>query len=429
LPGSPPEEAAARRSAITDGELYDGHPQVGFMIADGSTSCSGNLNGGICTVTLVGRRTVLTAAHCILPGKTHIVCFGGVTYQPQDLIQHPSFDLGTVRNDIGLVILNKEPPITPAVISRAAPTPGLEVTLVGYGITAIGMDDAGVKRIAVNHVKEVWDTRFSFAGTGGGTGSTCNGDSGGPAFASPDGHEVQVGVTSTAVKDQPCGTLAFDTRVDAYAEWLEQASQGDLFSGDAVPPEVSITSPAEADEVGEMVIVRVEASDDVGVTEVECHVDALRVGTLSQGPYVFEVELQPGDHAIRVVARDAQGNAAEATVNVTSVAGLGPGAGEFGDSCATDGQCASALCRSIGERQFCTEPCDPVAPACLGGAECVDVGGAEFVCGEPTMPLGGQILTGGCSAARLPASGYQPGAVLLPVLMLGLLLSLRRRSR
>ena len=423
-----------RQAAITDGTPDTGHPSVGMMIAKGSTSCSGPLQGGVCTVTLVGKHTVLTAAHCIYPGETHIVCFDAqTTYKPKSLVPHNGWDPQSLANDIGVVLLDADPPIIPSVIARTPITIGQKITLVGYGTTDEVLKDAGTKRIATNTVKDLWATRFSYAGTGGGIGNTCHGDSGGPAFSTTGGGEVQVGVTSAGLT--PCGTLGYSTRVDAYTTWLEQASGGDLFGGDSQKPQVSILSPADGAALSSTKIdVKASATDNVAVSEVELFVDGVSSARLTAAPYNFAATTTTGTHLLKVVARDAQGNSGEAQVSVTvsesstpvNPKNPTPTEGTFGAKCDSNDACTSNICGEYDSTHYCTQVCDATHP-CPYGAECLPSGtSGTYVCGPPTtthaLDSEGQLL-GGCRVARGSGGGW-----LLPALVL-LGLALRRRAR
>jgi secreted trypsin-like serine protease len=220
--GASDTEPDAIEQGITDGQSHSGHPSVGWL-AIGSTD--------YCTATLVGKRTLLTVAHCIVTGDQQNVNVGGVAYvaSTAKVQMHPSYDPVNHDNDIALIALDQEPPIAPSVISRSAVSPGVQVTLVGFGSTAESAQDWGVKRMASNTVREVASTTFTIEGTGGGLGNTCYGDSGGPVFAVYGGKEVQIGVSLGGAS--PCGTKSVATRVDAFAAWLTTASGGDLADG------------------------------------------------------------------------------------------------------------------------------------------------------------------------------------------------------
>jgi hypothetical protein len=379
---------------------------------------------------------LLTAAHCVKPGQTNIVCFDAITtYKPQKLVPHPGWDDQTLANDIAVAVLDRDVPIAPTVISRKAPAAGQVITLIGFGTTGEDLTDAGTKRIAQNTIKDLWATRFSYDGTGGGEGNTCKGDSGGPAFATIEGRELQIGVTSAGVK--PCGTLGYSTRVDAYVTWLEQTSGGDIVDPaavDTVKPVVAFTSPKDGTTLASTLsTVMVSASDNVGVKEVELIVDGASDAKLAAPPFTFQPSLSQGAHTLRAVARDAAGNEGEARISVTvslgSISTPPTNPGAFGSKCDSNNICVSQICGAYGTLTYCTENCDPAGNSCPQGAECLPGGpDGRYVCGPPAWlnEFDGQhALQGGCQLGQ--GGGPSWGALLL--LGLGLLAACRARRR
>jgi MYXO-CTERM domain-containing protein len=420
----PAEDGApgALRLTITDGTAYSGHPSVGYL----------KVGNALCTATLVGKRTVLTAAHCIAPGATHTVTLQGVDYPAVSLIPHPSWDDQTLANDIAVIRLQAAPPVSPSVVARKAVSAGLKLTLIGYGTSGETLKDALVKRIAVNFVKEVAATRFSIVGTGSGIGNTCHGDSGGPAFALQDGKEVQVGVTSAGVV--PCGTLGYDTRVDAYQSWLEQSAGGDLASptasADAEKPTVLITEPANGARVSASLAVSATVTDNLAVTAVDLLIDGKTSGSGGAPPFKFLVSLTPGAHTVAVVGRDAAGNQglAQVSVEVEGSPVVTPGeppGGAFASACSSHAECTSGICATdvASGLSFCTAECSTASGSCPGGAECLSAG-ARSVCALPASASLTGILEGGCAIAGQPG-----GDPTLPILLLGLLVFARLRRR
>jgi hypothetical protein len=138
------------------------------------------------------------------------------------IFKHPGFDLNNLgMHDIGLVRLAT--PVTDRAPARVNFDPakapvGIAVTMVGYGVTSrSNPNSAGTQRV-------VDQTSVSCA-VGGGSDAAllcfsqvagkgkCVGDSGGPSFATIDGQQWQVGVTSFG--DQNCQQFGADTRTDA----------------------------------------------------------------------------------------------------------------------------------------------------------------------------------------------------------------------
>lgn len=222
-------------------------PVVAILDAESGTQ--------ICTGTLVGCSTVLTAAHCVCDG-TGGDCqgAGGDLVRPSDLLifsQHLGF-LGASRvavpaayefgvaSDVAVIELT-EPidGVAPAAINeRADPPIGSVGTIVGFGLTRGDLEDAGLKRqgrVETAACTEVpaaphlcW--RFTLPlGAAGSNSNTCVGDSGGPLFLDLGGGPVVAGVTSGGVSDT-CLPVdrSWDANVFRERAWIRGEAGDDL---------------------------------------------------------------------------------------------------------------------------------------------------------------------------------------------------------
>jgi hypothetical protein len=419
---------------IVNGQSYSGRPWVGKI---------NDPQGGFCTGTLVGKKTVLTAGHCVESGTSYTFQIQGGTYAVSKALRHPQYNENVMNNggynanDLALMFLSQAPNVAPAAISTAAPTVGLPLTIVGYGVTSENGQDDG-RRIGQNAVGWVSATELGWNGSST-TSTTCYGDSGGPAFATINGQEVQISICSRGT--DVCGVDDVQTRVDTYVSWIVATANGDVTQGgsttttDKQAPKVTITSPADGASVTSSVVVEATISDDVGVVKAELAVDGTVAATLTTAPWRFQISLASGSHVLVVGGRDAAGNRGTARVTVTNSGSTGSaadggtspqqqsGSGEFGETCLVNDDCASQLCAESGGVKYCTETCSGTCPS---GASCVSAGTMK-VCTPPstasTSGLSSGGTKGGCSAAPVAPAGSLP----LPLLLLVGLGALRAR--
>lgn len=181
-------------------------------------------NEGFCTGTLIGAKTVITAAHCVnglVPGPGVVARFwqkSGTQYVTSDIqiasaSPHTGYDGVSHDYDVALVELISEAPhpsakLIPHLIDQSYV--GRDVRHVGYGYGSAARDQVtyAIRQVTANGIE------------GAATGkNTCFGDSGGPAFVRPDGgEEFLVGVVSWG--DGQCSQIGWDQRVDIVNHWV-----------------------------------------------------------------------------------------------------------------------------------------------------------------------------------------------------------------
>ena len=182
LPQQEATEQSQSAAELINGTVTTARPSVGLLSVSG------------CTATLIGPRTVLTAAHCVdSDGQADSFCSGGTcvwgTY-----IRHPNYNPSNFDHDIALLRLNQDfqalTGIRPSPIPSGAPHSGLSVNIFGYGCTTWNTSTGyGTKREGWNTIDSVNPLHIQWDGNGT---RLCQGDSGGPAFWG----ECLVGVNS-----------------------------------------------------------------------------------------------------------------------------------------------------------------------------------------------------------------------------------------
>ncbi|MBK8258879.1 MAG: trypsin-like serine protease [Polyangiaceae bacterium] len=233
-------EGEGKSDSIIGGTATKDSPSVVLVKSE-----TGN-SGSWCTGTVIAKRLVLTAAHCVEdngPSTKMRVMFGYDESKgtSADYVQVKSWHSDPkymVTNNIAAghdaaVLVLASDALAPAIpINKTALTKsmvGSPVHVVGFGNNnGYAGTGSGLKR-------EIYTTLHSLeqgvmnVGKSGQT--TCQGDSGGPSFMKINGQTVVAGITSYG--EYGCVSYGSSTRVDLSADWIEPFIKAN--GGDSAP--------------------------------------------------------------------------------------------------------------------------------------------------------------------------------------------------
>ena len=227
------------RPHIVNGVATQQFPTVGALLW-GSDFDTASM---ICSGTLIGCQTFLTAGHCVEddldPSSYSVYLQHAGMFAVTSVALHPDYDFPV--GDVAVLRL-----ATP--VTGIPPTPidtlgtfgeDAPATIAGFGNTGGGNDDYGLKRAGAitiaactTGISDTTSVCWNFdapLGPPGTDSSTCNGDSGGPMFVDLGSGPTVAGITSGG-NNYDClpDDLSFDARVYHYRSFIQGIGGADL---------------------------------------------------------------------------------------------------------------------------------------------------------------------------------------------------------
>ncbi|MEO1174147.1 MAG: S1 family peptidase [Myxococcota bacterium] len=275
---------------------------------------------GLCTASLLGSRTLLTAAHCVEFENARYY-FSTEEGVPRDLSAanpvldifiHPSyvdneqpdspevrleldgsgFDLPVSSFDLAIVHLTRAESAPPLRLATEAPAVGAVIELVGRGQTEPDRAADGRTRVGQNTIHSLSTDGFAYLEATGAVSNVCQGDSGGPSL-NPAGEIIGVHSLGTCTLIERVGiwpfhrdvdvSIGFDAAVNTAADWIAPL----IVDEPLRPPNVSVLTSNPSPMIGETVTVDIRWDSEIPVQTMTVIVDGY---IRREIPYSFQSE-------------------------------------------------------------------------------------------------------------------------------------------
>jgi len=198
-----------------------------------------------CGGTIISKRWVVTAAHCVPDGSASgiTVMVGDHDQETSDgetrldvkrIIVHEAYDANTMQNDIALMELDEDVPwgnyVAPACLPSTQVSVDQECVVTGWGETEDTGDKTKLQQVKVPVMSnsECQTSYGSYitnvnvcAGLEQGGKDSCQGDSGGPMVCRPTGVYVLHGVVSWGYGCADSGYPGVYARVTEFVSWIQ----------------------------------------------------------------------------------------------------------------------------------------------------------------------------------------------------------------
>jgi hypothetical protein len=250
---------AAHSNAITFGkDVLDGSTKYPSVVSVWYAEDPEEDYYPICTGTLIESRIVLTAAHCVLNEGIYAVGFGSDLLKNAKLQsvsatwKNPSYSAKQMVNDVGLLLLEKSIPwVTPTSlatskeISSIVANKKVKFEIVGWGDNqneepatylrmAVVEDQSAIMKKSKRWRNDVWIAVGKYNKKEKVYAGACNGDSGGPLFATANGITVLAGVTSWGAEDCEYGAPSIYVRLSYYIKQIQTEGIPTLLKNETV---------------------------------------------------------------------------------------------------------------------------------------------------------------------------------------------------
>jgi len=233
--------AGGPRPAIVNGTTTQDEPTTGALLLSVRPGAPTPSYVGLCSGTLIGCSSFLTAAHCVCE-NTEALSNGSAQacdkrpaaglrvflqnsgiHQVSAVKVPPSFKFGTASDVAVLTLAAPVQGIPPMAINSAATPPlGTSGSIAGFGVSSAATEDFGIMRAGKIVTADCADAGVPQpanicweyqGGVEGEDSNICFGDSGGPLFIDQGGQRVVAGISSGVFDNCQVNSFSFDTNV------------------------------------------------------------------------------------------------------------------------------------------------------------------------------------------------------------------------
>jgi hypothetical protein len=237
----PAQEPVQFAPYIVNGTMTSQYATIGVLLGSNNFGTARML----CSGTMIGCGTFLTAGHCVNgnlnPSSYSVFLQHAGFFDVSSIAMRSDFDFP----DGDVAVIKLSTPVTgiaPTPIDTAGALPfGSSGTIVGFGSSGgRGNSDYGIKRVGairtapcsgdVSDTTSVcWDFTDPLGSLYADGANTCNGDSGGPLFIDSGAGSVVAGVTSGGANATCLATdHSYDANVFFYRSWIQAKGGPDL---------------------------------------------------------------------------------------------------------------------------------------------------------------------------------------------------------
>lgn len=196
----------------------------------------GGYEDAFCSGVIIGKRAVLTAAHCVTEDIPKIRVGIGLGKRDENAVimdvdhyeYHSGYKNGKEdNNDIGVIILKSDIPKSaqaiPVLQEDFEIKPGLSLVLAGFGLSTQNPEDMSPILLQTDSAVTKMNGKTEYYADESNNHGSCNGDSGGPSFTTVNNKLYLLGLVSRG--DNGCKQYGVYTIPAKHLAWIRSVTK------------------------------------------------------------------------------------------------------------------------------------------------------------------------------------------------------------